>query len=105
MMVIHPDSPTARLAVGKALWNNFIGPVALDYPAGTPLQDMATRWLEEMGFSTVEWAQPDDHTVLCLLWYEFEGKTYQFILEFTGDRAEIISLFEFTGEVVADGER
>lgn len=88
----------AKLRLGKILWDNYMGPKVLDLPVGTDSQAMATSWLEAMGFTNVEWAQPNDFTVLCLLWYENNDEHVHFILEFTGD-PPVISLFEYSREL------
>lgn len=98
----HSGQPL-ELGVGEVLWKTWLGPVALDYPIGTNLQEMATEWLHSQGFSDVAWSQPDDHTLLLFLGYHDFAKVHkQFLLEFTGDRSEIISVFQFAGEVVME---
>lgn len=92
-----------ELSLGMALWETWLGPAALEYPVGYNLQEKATEWLSDQGFSDIHWTQPDDHTLLLFLGYHDFYKVHkQFLLEFTGDRSEIISVFQFAGEVVME---
>lgn len=94
----------ARLRLGQKIWNNYMGPAVLDFPVGTDSQALATRWLHDLGFTDVEWAQPNDFVLwLCLTYSVDDHESGHFILEFTGDQMELISLYNFSAEVTADG--
>jgi hypothetical protein len=54
--------------LAKILHLKFFGPGALDWPPGD-LKPHATQYLlTHPGIERVEWAQPDDDILLCLLW-------------------------------------
>jgi hypothetical protein len=94
----------ARLEIGKRIWHNYMGPRVLDFPVGTRSQDLATAHLHDLGFTDVEWSQAGDHSLLLSLTYQDDkDHSTTFILEFTGDQMETISLYNFSGEVDAYG--
>jgi len=91
-----------RLALGKHLVDNYIGKDALAFPPGeAPYQARATEWLELIGFDRVEWMINENGDILlCLLWYRDPwGKMKEFILEFAGYDAQIISVFGLDDQV------
>lgn len=103
MLELQRSDKPMELAIGQVLWETWLGPVALEYPIGFDLRDAATKWLYDQGFSDVGWSMPDDHTLLLFLgFHDFFKVHKQFLLEFTGDRSEIISVFQFAGEVVME---
>jgi hypothetical protein len=86
-----------KLKLGRIVHDNYMGPKVLNLPVGTNSMEMSKSWLEAMGFTNVEWAQPNDFTTLLLLWYTDGDEHKHFILEFVED--DTISLFEFSKEL------
>ena len=96
------DYTQDRLNLGKHLVENYIGKDALAFPPGeAPYQARATEWLELIGFERVEWMINDNGDILLLLlWYtDLDGKVKEFILEFSGYDAQIVSVFELSTSV------
>lgn len=72
---------------------------ALDFPVGTDLQVLIKEHLLQAGLDRVEWAQVDDDILLCLIWFRTPlGYLAEWIIEFAGHDAAIISAFRFAGE-------
>jgi len=90
-----------RLALGKHLVENYIGKDSLAFPPGqAPYMDQATEWLRLIGFEHIEWMiNGNGDILLCLLWYMSPDGMKEFILEFSGYDAQIVSVFDLEASV------
>lgn len=96
-----------KLEIGTLLFERFLGPQAFLTQLGDGTVDevfdprsKATEWLTELGFERAEWLVNEDGDILLVLLWRyvedpFGGKhlTDEFILEFAGHDAAIITVF------------
>lgn len=94
-----PLTDEQRLDLGKKVLEFYIED-SLNFPMDYHPQTAATSWLENIGFDRVEWVQYGDDLLLLLLWRFGHGNRAvdEFILEFTGHDAAIITLFNMAAE-------
>lgn len=93
-----PLTDDQKIQVGRDILEFFINQ-SLNYPMDYDPKVAAGFWLESIGFDRVEWTQVDDDILLCLLWRM--GREYgevphvddEFILEFAGHDAAVITVF------------
>lgn len=88
-----PLTDDQKIELGRSLLDFFYPEGTVEEPRG---QTAATEWLGNIGFDMVEWAQPNDQILLCLLWRFTQDQmhlTDEFILEFSGHDALIITVF------------